>query len=158
MVVQSHDSFWRRSADKAMLLGQISVHLSAGRHIERENAAAVATPEKSPNLGPGIGNLLSEKHYQIEDSTSWTHGKHSFKFGLSFRPAKYHQNNPLYSTSQIVYFSNLFNLYGLGGPDCATAGLNNPSGLLPLNTACVGAALGSYTPPLTATDLSAISS
>ena len=110
------------------------------------------------NLGPGIGNLLSEKRYQIEDSTSWTRGKHSFKFGLSFRPAKYHQNNPLYSTSQIVYFSNLFNLYGLGGPDCATAGLNNPSGLLPLNTACVGAALGSYTPPLTATDLSAISS
>ena len=112
------------------------------------------------NLGPGIGNLLSEKRYQIEDGASWTHGKHSFKFGLSFRPAKYVQNNPLYQTSQIVYFPNLFNLYGLGGPDCAQKSIAGPNQLsiLPGNVACGGAALGSYTPPLTADDLSAISS
>jgi TonB-dependent receptor-like protein len=108
-------------------------------------------------LGPGVGNLLHEQRYQIEDSTSWTRGKHSFKFGLSYRPAKYHWNNPLYSTSQIVYFSNVFNLYGLGGPDCALAGLN-PLGTLPGNVACGGTALGPYTPPLSATDLSAMSS
>lgn len=108
-------------------------------------------------LGPGTGNLLHEKRFQIEDSTSWTRGKHSFKFGLSYRPAKYHWNNPLYSTSQIVYFPNLFNLYGLGGPDCALpsiAGLTT----LPGGVACGGSALGSYTPPLSASDLSAMSS
>jgi hypothetical protein len=111
------------------------------------------------NLGPGTGNLLSEKRYQVEDSISWTRGKHSFKFGLSFRPAKYTQNNPLYTNSQIVYSQNLVNLYGLGGPDCAQIsipGLNQLS-VLPGNAPCGGTALGSYTPPLTANDLGAMS-
>jgi carboxypeptidase family protein/TonB-dependent receptor-like protein len=105
-------------------------------------------------LGPGVGNLLHEKRFQIEDSTSWIHGKHSFKFGLSYRPAKYDWNNPLYSTSQIVYSASAVNLYGLGGPDCAGISLTGAS----TYNGCGGTALGSYTPPLTANDLSAISS
>jgi hypothetical protein len=117
------------------------------------------------NLGPGIGNLLSEKRYQIEDSTSWTRGKHSFKFGLSYRPAKYDWENPLYRSSQVVY-PNTLNLYGLGGPDCAPIAFTsknvNPQGTLSGSAAasCLasgGTALGSYTPPLTANDLRAIS-
>lgn len=108
-------------------------------------------------LGPGPGYFSNEKRYQFEDSTSWTHGKHSFKFGLSYRPAKYFRNSPLYTNSQIVYLSNLFNLYGLGGPDCALTSIAGLS-TLPGNVPCGGTALGPYTPPLSATDLSAISS
>jgi hypothetical protein len=98
-----------------------------------------------PVLGPQIGYLSNEKRYQFEDSVSWTRGSHSFKFGLSYRPAKYIINNPLYHTSQIVYIPGL-SLTFAGGPSAF-----GPS-------AIAGQAVGSYTPPLSTADLSAINS
>jgi Carboxypeptidase regulatory-like domain len=107
------------------------------------------------SFGPVIGSFPGyesrEKRFEFEDSISWTHGTHSFKFGASYRPAKYDISNGLYAHSQIVYLPGLFNLYGLGGPTCALAGLFALPG-----PGCGGAQLGLFTPAVTAADLSAI--
>ena len=94
-----------------------------------------------PVLGPDIGYLSNAKRYQFEDSVSWSHGTHSFKFGLSYRPAKYIINNPLYRTSQIVYLPGLFPLDAAGGPGNGTV---------------LGSGATAYTPPLNTNDINSI--
>jgi hypothetical protein len=117
----------------------------AAQQEENQPFNIVAPFAFGPVLGPQIGYLSNEKRYQFEDSVSWTHGAHSLKFGLSYRPAKYIINNPLYATSQIVYLPGLFPLLAAGGPS-----VFGPSQI-------PGQPLGpSYTPPLSAADLNAI--
>ena len=120
------------------------------------------------SLNAVVGSRIYEKRYQFEDSTSWTRGNHSIKFGASFRPAKYVLNNPLYRGSQVTYSSGQFTLYGLGGPFCANAASTLPgvgtgstlSGAAGATCSSAGGANlgGNFTPPLTASDLSAINS
>jgi hypothetical protein len=92
----------------------------------------------------GFGNFgglepgrVREMRYQFEDSTTWSRGAHSVKFGVSFRPVKYIYFDPLYAPSQVVYAAGLEPLSAAGGPG-------------------LGAALGPFTPPLNANDLGAI--
>ncbi|HKV03802.1 MAG TPA: carboxypeptidase-like regulatory domain-containing protein [Candidatus Acidoferrales bacterium] len=61
-----------------------------------------------PTLGANPNYLSLERRYQFEDSISLTHGAHSFKFGLSYRPARYTITDGLYAHSQIVYAANVF--------------------------------------------------
>ncbi len=61
-----------------------------------------------PVIGAFPGYDSRERRFEFEDSVSWTRGKHSFKFGASYRPAHYDISNGLYAHSQIVYLPNLF--------------------------------------------------
>jgi hypothetical protein len=106
-----------------------------------------------PVIGAFPGYESREKRFQVEDSVSWTKGNHSIKFGLSYRPADYDISDALYAHSQIVYLPGFFNLYGLGGPTCALAGLFITGG-----PGCGGGTFGHYTAPLSANDISAINS
>jgi hypothetical protein len=56
-------------------------------------------------FGPLLGSevLAHQRRYQFEDSVTWTVGKHSFKFGESFRPVKYTYFDNLYAHSQIAF-------------------------------------------------------
>ena len=56
-------------------------------------------------FGPLLGSefMAHQRRYQFEDSVSWTVGKHSLKFGESYRPVKYTYFDNLYAHSQIAY-------------------------------------------------------
>ena len=56
-------------------------------------------------FGPLLGSefLAHQQRFQFEDSVTWTVGKHSFKFGESYRPVKYTYFDNLYAHSQIAY-------------------------------------------------------
>jgi hypothetical protein len=56
-------------------------------------------------FGPLLGSefLAHQQRYQFEDSVTWNVGKHTFKFGESFRPVKYTYFDNLYAHSQIAY-------------------------------------------------------
>lgn len=56
-------------------------------------------------LGPILGSevLTHERRYQFEDSVTWSKGKHTFKFGESYRPVKYTYFDNLYAHSQIAF-------------------------------------------------------
>src|SRR5215469_6364798 len=56
-------------------------------------------------FGPLLGSefLAHQRRYQFEDSVSWSLGKHTFKFGESYRPVKYTYFDNLYAHSQIAY-------------------------------------------------------
>jgi hypothetical protein len=104
-----------------------------------------------PVIGAFPGYASREKRFEFEDSISWTHGQHSFKFGASYRPAKYDISNGLYAHSQIVYLPGFFNLYGLGGPDCALSALF----IIP-GPGCNSGPQGAFMPAITPNDISAI--
>jgi hypothetical protein len=56
-------------------------------------------------FGPLLGSetFAHQRRYQFEDSVTWSKGKHTFKFGESFRPVKYTYFNNLYAHSQVAY-------------------------------------------------------
>lgn len=56
-------------------------------------------------FGPLLGSefLAHQRRYQFEDSVTWNHGNHTFKFGESFRPVKYTYFDNLYAHSQVAY-------------------------------------------------------
>jgi hypothetical protein len=56
-------------------------------------------------FGPLLGAevLSHQRRYQFEDSVSWSKGKHTFKFGESYRPVKYTYFDNLYAHSQVAY-------------------------------------------------------
>ena len=56
-------------------------------------------------FGPLLGSefLAHQQRYQFEDSVSWSVGKHTFKFGESYRPVKYTYFDNLYAHSQVAY-------------------------------------------------------
>jgi Carboxypeptidase regulatory-like domain len=56
-------------------------------------------------FGPLLGSevFTHQERYQFEDSVTWTKGKHSFKFGESFRPVRYIYFDNLYAHSQIAF-------------------------------------------------------
>lgn len=56
-------------------------------------------------FGPLLGAEVfgHQRRYQFEDSVTWSHGKHTFKFGESFRPVKYTFFDNLYAHSQVAY-------------------------------------------------------
>lgn len=60
-------------------------------------------------FGPLLGSefLAHQRRYQFEDSVTWTTGKHTFKFGESYRPVKYTYFDNLYAHSQIAYVPGL---------------------------------------------------
>jgi len=56
-------------------------------------------------FGPLLGSevLAHQRRYQFEDSVTWSHGNHTFKFGESYRPVKYTYFDNLYAHSQIAF-------------------------------------------------------
>lgn len=60
-------------------------------------------------FGPLLGAEVfgHQRRYQFEDSVTWTHGNHTFKFGESFRPVKYTYFDNLYAHSQVAYLPGL---------------------------------------------------
>jgi hypothetical protein len=56
-------------------------------------------------FGPLLGAevFAHQRRYQFEDSVTWSHGRHTFKFGESYRPVKYTYFDNLYAHSQIAF-------------------------------------------------------
>jgi hypothetical protein len=65
-------------------------------------------------FGFGRSNLLPylahQRRFQFEDNLSWVKGKHSFKFGASYRPADYNVEDDLYRGGQFDFASGLIPL------------------------------------------------
>jgi hypothetical protein len=56
-------------------------------------------------FGPALGAEVfgHTRRYQFEDSVTWARGKHTFKFGESFRPVKYALFDNAYAHSLVAY-------------------------------------------------------
>lgn len=54
-----------------------------------------------PLLGAEV--FTHQRRYQFEDSVTWNVGRHTFKFGESYRPVKYTYFDNLYAHSQIAF-------------------------------------------------------
>ena len=56
-------------------------------------------------FGPLLGAevFTHQRRYQFEDSVTWSVGRHTFKFGESYRPVKYTYFDNLYAHSQIAF-------------------------------------------------------
>jgi hypothetical protein len=87
-------------------------------------------------FGPLLGSefLAHQQRYQFEDSVTWSHGKHTFKFGESFRPVKYNYFDNLYAHSQIAYVPGILPILtpgilppSLAAQAVAAAGLPKPA-------------------------------
>ncbi|MGH9760430.1 MAG: hypothetical protein ACREDR_39770, partial [Blastocatellia bacterium] len=72
------------------------------------------------SFGFGHSNLLPylahQRRFQFEDNLSWTKGRHSFKFGVSYRPADYNVEDDLYRGGQFDFASGLIPLILLAPP------------------------------------------
>lgn len=86
-------------------------------------------------FGPLLGSefLAHQRRYQFEDSVTWTVGKHTLKFGESFRPVKYAYFDNLYAHSQIAYVPGILPILtpgilppALAAQAVAAAGLPGP--------------------------------
>jgi hypothetical protein len=64
-------------------------------------------------FGPLLGAEVfsHQRRYQFEDSVTWTLGKHTFKFGESFRPVKYTYFDNLYAHSQVAYVPGILSIF-----------------------------------------------
>jgi hypothetical protein len=87
-------------------------------------------------FGPLLGSefLAHQQRYQFEDSVTWSVGKHTFKFGESFRPVKYTYFDNLYAHSQIAYVPGILPILipgvlppSLAAQAVAAAGLPPPN-------------------------------
>ncbi len=56
---------------------------------------------------------LKQKRFQFEDSVSWTKGKHSAKFGASYRPVNYNVTNNLWFSGEFDFFDGAVGLIAL---------------------------------------------
>jgi hypothetical protein len=87
-------------------------------------------------FGPLLGSEFEahQRRYQFEDSVTWTTGKHTFKFGESYRPVKYTYFDNLYAHSQIAYVPGILPILtpgilppALAAQAIAAAGLPGPA-------------------------------
>jgi hypothetical protein len=87
-------------------------------------------------FGPLLGSevLGHQRRYQFEDSVTWSRGKHTFKFGESFRPVKYTYFDNLYAHSQVAYVPGILPILtpgilppALAAQAVAAAGLPGPT-------------------------------
>jgi hypothetical protein len=78
------------------------------------------------NLGaPGLGGTSTfgepslipykayQQRYQFEDDITWIKGKHSLKFGASYRPANYHVEDDLWFNNEFDFKDGLLGLIAL---------------------------------------------
>ena len=56
---------------------------------------------------------LHQKRFQFEDSVSWIKGKHSFKFGGSYRPVYYDVTNNLWFSGEFDFYDGAVGLISL---------------------------------------------
>ncbi len=56
---------------------------------------------------------LKQERFQFEDSVSWTKGKHSIKFGASYRPVHYNVTNNLWFSGEFDFFDGAVPLISL---------------------------------------------
>ena len=56
---------------------------------------------------------VKQKRFQFEDSVSWTKGKHSAKFGASYRPVNYNVTNNLWFSGEFDFFDGAVGLIAL---------------------------------------------
>ncbi|HEY6308922.1 MAG TPA: TonB-dependent receptor [Candidatus Angelobacter sp.] len=87
-------------------------------------------------FGPLLGSefMAHQRRYQFEDSVTWSMGKHTFKFGESYRPVKYTYFDNLYAHSQIAYVPGILPILtpgvlppALAAQAVAAAGLPGPA-------------------------------
>jgi Carboxypeptidase regulatory-like domain len=87
-------------------------------------------------FGPLLGSefIAHQRRYQFEDSVTWSVGKHTFKFGESYRPVKYTYFDNLYAHSQIAYVPGILPILtpgvlppSLAAQAVAAAGLPGPA-------------------------------
>src|SRR5262249_33016947 len=55
-----------------------------------------------------IPYIAHQQRYQFEDTISWTHRSHSFKFGASYRPVNYNVEDDLYFAGQFNFADNTY--------------------------------------------------
>ncbi len=89
----------------------------------------------SPNAYLRIGSLgqfqgehyepyhARQRRFQFEDSVTWMKGKHSFKFGGSYRPMSYHVEDHLWFNGEFQFFDGLVRIADImtQRPDTAAA-------------------------------------
>ncbi|HWZ42755.1 MAG TPA: carboxypeptidase regulatory-like domain-containing protein [Candidatus Saccharimonadales bacterium] len=88
-------------------------------------------------FGPLLGAEVfgHQRRYQFEDSVTWNHGNHSFKFGESFRPVKYTFFDNLYAHSQVAYVPGILPILTPGVlPPALAAQAVAAAGLPPAST------------------------
>jgi len=56
---------------------------------------------------------LKQKRFEFEDSVSWNKGKHSAKFGISYRPVNYNVTNNLWFGGEFDFFDGAVGLIAL---------------------------------------------
>jgi hypothetical protein len=68
-------------------------------------------------FGPILGAevFAHQRRYQFEDSVTWSHGKHTFKLGESYRPVKYTFFSNLYAHSLIAFVPGVTPVVLAGG-------------------------------------------
>jgi len=54
----------------------------------------------------GAPYIVTQNRYQFEDSVTWLHGNHTFKFGGSYRPDKYNFRNDLWFAGEYQFQSS----------------------------------------------------
>jgi hypothetical protein len=155
------------------LLNQVLVQA-----VPRNQSNAIPTNENGVNFslgnlgapGPGgtstfggpalLPYLAHQQRFQFEDNVTWTHGVHTLKFGVSYRPADYHVQDKLWFNPEFDFADGLIPLIQLApaalqnqlaffnfqlqhmagaptdfyGPGCSAASLANPASL----AACIG--------------------
>jgi hypothetical protein len=57
-----------------------------------------------------IPYLAHQRRFQFDDSVSWTKGRHSLKFGASYRPVSYNVEDDLYFAGQFNFADNTYPL------------------------------------------------
>ena len=101
---------WTHTAG-ADLINQVRAQFSPGN-------SAITAPPEPPVTGlivSGLGGfgryfgapyIVQQSRYQFEDSVTWLRGKHSFKFGGSYRPVTYDFRNDLWFAGEYQFQSS----------------------------------------------------
>ena len=132
------------------LLNQVLVQV-----VPRNRSSALPNSDNGINFSlgdlgaPGLGGTSTfgesslipykayQQRYQFEDDITWSHGKHTFKFGASYRPANYHVEDDLWFNSQFDFKDGLLGLIFLAPPavQAQLVGFNLSNGLPALGPA-----------------------
>jgi hypothetical protein len=116
---------WTRTINPN-LLNQVLIQV-----VPRNRSSALANNDNGinfslGNLGaPGLGGTSTfgepslipykahQQRYQFEDDITWSHGKHTFKFGASYRPANYTVEDDLWFNNEFDFKDGLLPLITL---------------------------------------------
>jgi len=115
-----------RNRSSAIPLHQNGVNISLG------NLGAPGPGGTSTFGGPALLPYLAhQQRYQFEDNVTWSRGRHTFKFGASYRPANYTIENDLWFNPEFDFKDGIVPLIALAPPavQAQLVGFNLVSGL-----------------------------